>query len=170
MTEALFIVGIFQSVLDEIIEAQQNHPGEAHYLQPYSSTRILALSQSPPTSQNPMRLYISTTERQDTVAYTGQIVAWADTTSMPDEQRGRVYEEIQQRQPAASTLYGSGHGAIGRPSVNLLTVAGLERLDSPFPASELTRVSDGRPYASGRATASGWVSVNLHGSDQEATR
>ena len=162
MLEALFIIGIYQSVLEEIVLSQASSPGEFHYLQPYSSSRIQALSQSPPTIQNPVRLYASTTDHPDIISYTGQIIDWADKTTMPRERWDYVYNEIRLRQPGEGGLYVSGYDDIERPSVNLLTISELVRLSAPFPTTELIKVSDGRPYGSGRTTSGGWSPVYLH--------
>ena len=43
--EALFINGVYQSVLEEIIESQKSDSRKIHYLQPYSTQTIKLLAQ-----------------------------------------------------------------------------------------------------------------------------
>lgn len=60
MRESIFLNGVYESVLEEILEAQRDHPDETFYLQPYSSRKIRQLVEHASTKDNPTPLYIST--------------------------------------------------------------------------------------------------------------
>ena len=51
MVEALYINGIFQSVLEEIVSSQVSRPEESYFLQPYYYLGYVQLRDSPPTPE-----------------------------------------------------------------------------------------------------------------------
>ena len=61
MDVALFINGIFEEVLSDIISAQKAHEDGIFYLQPYKGSIIKLLKDNSPMPDNPIRLYASTT-------------------------------------------------------------------------------------------------------------
>ena len=76
MEKALFINGVYDDVLGEIIESQKNNPGKVFYLQPYSSSAIKLLRTESPTPDSAIPLYISTTNQLNQICYTAEIVGW----------------------------------------------------------------------------------------------
>jgi hypothetical protein len=50
MQPALFINGVFEEVLSELLAAQKKHPGP-HFLQPYSSQKIQLLAKEKPAAE-----------------------------------------------------------------------------------------------------------------------
>jgi len=76
MNYALYINGIYESVLTEIVTAQKNNDNLICYLQPYKSHKINWKKSVLPTEQNPITLYISTTDSLPIVTYKAKIVGW----------------------------------------------------------------------------------------------
>ena len=68
MSSALYINGVFESVLKEIVTAQKNKPDKVCYLQPYSADRIKLLAEAVPAPADPVRLYISLTDSLSVVS------------------------------------------------------------------------------------------------------
>jgi len=60
-SEALFINGVFESVIEEILLIQVHLPEHVMYMQPYASSPITHLRDDPPTPEDPVRVYISVT-------------------------------------------------------------------------------------------------------------
>ncbi|MBH8555401.1 hypothetical protein I8751_24265 [Nostocaceae cyanobacterium CENA357] len=58
---ALFINGVFESVLEEILQVQKVLPEQIMFLQPYSGKTMKQLRDNLPSVESPMRLFISTT-------------------------------------------------------------------------------------------------------------
>jgi len=44
MNKAIYLMGVYKVVLDEILNSQQENPGSINYLQPYSSKPIRLLA------------------------------------------------------------------------------------------------------------------------------
>ena len=66
----------------EILEIQKYLPEQILYLQPYSSNRVVELAERPPSTEEPVRLFISTTEDLPTVRYVCEIVGWEDKRTL----------------------------------------------------------------------------------------
>jgi hypothetical protein len=156
--EALFINGVYESVLLEIIRVQSVLPEQVLFLQPYSSGAMAHLQAQPPTSASPMRLFLSTTTDLATVRYVGEIVGWDDKRSLAGPRWAVLNRVIAALQPDEGGLYDLSSAARGK-CVNLLHVRRLQRLEHPFSVELLRKTSDGTPISSGRATAGGWVYV-----------
>lgn len=56
--EALFLNGVYEDVLREILLIQKELPEQILFLQPYSSNTITRLRDDPPSVESPMRLLI----------------------------------------------------------------------------------------------------------------
>ncbi|MFH1235804.1 MAG: hypothetical protein V1685_02595 [Parcubacteria group bacterium] len=156
--EALFINGVFEDVLQEILRIQKELPEHIMYLQPYSSDPIVHLRDDPPTDEAPVLLYLSITTDLSTVHYTAEIVGWDDKREIPQAKRDALNRVIGTLQPNETGLYDASR-VEGKPSVNLLHIRRLRRVDPPFSVSCLIKTIDGKPVSPGRTTAGGWAYV-----------
>ena len=155
---ALFINGIYEVVLDDIAKAQAADPGLLLYLQPYAGSAIAALRDSPPSKDDSVLLYASTTSDLERVHYTAEIVRWDDKTQLGPARRNLIERRLAQYQPTEDGLYdaaGDGDGT----SINLLTVRNIVKIPEPFPVEHLIKVSDNQPHGK-RTTAGGWSYVH----------
>lgn len=158
-SEALFINGVFESVLEEILLVQRWLPEHIMFLQPYSSDPIVHLRDNPPTIDDPTHLFLSITTDLPTIHYAAEIVGWDDKRTLPEEKHDAVNRLIWTLQPGETGLYDASR-VEGKQSVNLLYVRRLHKLDQPFTVAELTKTTDGLPVSPDRTTAGGWVYVN----------
>ena len=156
--EALFINGVFENVLEEILQIQNELPEHIMYLQPYSSDPIVHLRDDPPTDEAAVLLYLSITTDLSMVHYTAEIVGWDDKREIPHAKRKVLNRVIATLQPNESGLYDASR-VEGKPSVNLLHIRRLRRVDPPVSVSRLIKTVDGKPVSPGRTTAGGWAYV-----------
>lgn len=141
---ALYINGVFESVLTEILGAQEEHPGITCYLQPHGSSPIKRLVEAQPTRETPITLYLSTSTRLDLVTYQATIIGWEDKQKMPDERRALLDQHIKRHQPGEEEIYLTSNK--GQDCVNLIHVQNLQKLHAPFSVSNLIKLSDDSPY------------------------
>ena len=87
--QALYINGIFSTVFDEILAAHKSYPRRHYYLQPHSGYPVAYLKDHPPSHDDPVRLYASTSEDLQHVQYTAEIIRWEDKRLIPDDKRAR---------------------------------------------------------------------------------
>jgi hypothetical protein len=155
---ALFINGIYRSVLDEIRSTQSQHPEMTLFLQPYSSSPIARLRDNMPSPESPVTLYASTTNKLDTVSYTAEIVGWENKLTMTPARRQEVNATLKTFQPGEGEgddrLYNAS-STPGSPSLNLLHIRRMVKLDAPFSVAELIKVSDGKPLSTNRSRSGG---------------
>lgn len=156
--EALFLNGVYEDVLKEILQIQSQLPEHIMYLQPYSSDPIVHLRENPPTDQSSVLLYISITTDLSMVHYTAEIVRWDDKRTISPEKRNVLNRVIWTLQPNETGLYDASR-VEGKPSVNLLHIRKLSRIEPPFSVSRLIKTGDGKPLSTGRTTAGGWAYV-----------
>lgn len=160
--EALFLNGVYQSVLDEILAVQSVLPEQIMFLQPYKSVAIVRLRDDRPSVDDPMRLLISLTSDLPTVRYTAEIVGWDDKRQLRGTPRHRVLTRlICTLQPNEDGLYNLSQAEDGE-SVNLLHVRRLRPVSSPFSVSRLTK-TEGGAVSDQRATSGGWAYVQTAG-------
>ena len=157
--QTLFINGIFRTVLDEILEIQSGTPEKILFLQPYSGLPIVMLRDNPPTIEDPVRLYASTTDDLATVSYTADIVCWEDKTLLDSSRRDAVDRTIKCFQRREGGLYEKSP-TTGRPCLNLLSIQRLVKLVSPCSVANLTKISDGKPLSTNRTQSGGWSYVH----------
>jgi hypothetical protein len=157
--EALFLNGVYESVLEEILAIQSVLPEQIMFLQPYKSVAIIRLRDDRPSVDDPMQLLVSLTTSLATVSFSGEIVGWDDKRQLPGSARHRVLNRlICTLQPNEGGLYNLSQAQDGE-SVNLLHVRRL-RLAKPFSVSRLTK-SDGEPESDHRTTAGGWAYIRM---------
>ena len=161
---ALFINGIYRSVLDEILSTQSQQPEITLFLQPYGGGAIVRLRDNVPSPESPVALYASTTARLDTVSYAADVVGWENKLTMTEARRQEVSDALNRFQPGegedGNPLYNASQTP-GSPSLNLLHVHRMVKLDAPFSVAELTKISDGKPLSTNRSRSGGYSYVRM---------
>lgn len=152
---ALYLNGVYESVLHEIIIAQKENPNLICYLQPYKQQRIVYLDESKPTPKKPIQLYISTTTNLEQVSYRATIVGWEDKQTIPPQRLDELNKHIQHYQPKEEEIYQIYEG---KRLKNLISVISLELLPYPFPVSDLIKTVDCTSYQT-RSMSGGWAPV-----------
>ncbi len=138
--------GIYRKPLEDILEEQSRNPELTLFLQPYTGRAIKRLLKNPPSPKSPVTLYASTTEQLHDVCYTAEIVGWENKLSMPPARHTQLEAIIRQYQPTEDGLYNASPTE-NKPSLNLLHVRRMTKLDPPFSVTQLVKVSDGEPLA-----------------------
>jgi hypothetical protein len=159
--EALFINGIFESVLEEILEIQGPLPDQILFLQPYAGSRIAHFVGEEPTTADPVRLYLSTSTALGLVAYQAEVVGWSDKTKLSNEERSALNRIIWSLQPHEHGLYDKAKRG-GPASMNLLHIRRLNPVKPRFKVRRLSKTSNGTPLAK-RTTSGGWAYVHRIG-------
>ncbi len=159
---AFFENGVYETVLTEIITAQEINPNITSYIQPYSSGTTVYLKEQEPTPDNPITFYISTTTNLGTVQYIGEIIGWEDKRELfvSDPNRVQVLNKhILEFQPGEKEIYKYSDDTKTKECVNLISIRNLRKLALPFSVSMLVKVSDGTPLKATRSQAGGWSEV-----------
>lgn len=154
VNHALFINGIFRTVLDQILATQANNPGHPLFLRPSSSSPIAMLKTRPPTSDAPVILYASTTDDLNMVSHTAEVIKWEDITDISPARIEHVNEILSLHQPCEGLISGQSES-----SINLLSIRRLTKFLESFSTGELVKVSDGQPLSDNRTRAGGWSPV-----------
>lgn len=154
--KAFFLNGVYDSVLREILTSQNDHSGEIFFLQPYKSERMTAFADNPPNSEEPVLVYISTTDDLKHVRYVAEIVDWEDKRQVPPDRWSLLNKRIRKLQPEEKEIYKTVRGLECR---NLLSIRNLRQLAKPFSVAQLTKISDGQPLSSNRSRSGGWSYV-----------
>ncbi|HEY9894658.1 MAG TPA: hypothetical protein V6D34_04475, partial [Candidatus Sericytochromatia bacterium] len=157
---ALFINGVYESVLEEILQVQALLPEQIMFLQPYSGYGIKALRKNLPSVESPMRLFVSITDDLATIRYQAEIVGWEDKQVLPEIKKQVINRLIATLQPGEKELYDAAKSGTGK-SVNLLYIRRLQKVRSPFSVEQLRKESDGKPLSPARTTSGGWSPVKL---------
>src|SRR3954470_16988600 len=147
MRDALYINGVFDSVLKEIVKVQSAVPDQPLFLQPYANAYVSILAKSPPTTEDPVRLFVSISDDLSAVRYVGEIIGWGDKGTMPPNVK-HVFERLLQTfQPGEKNFYEKG--------VNAIMVRRIVELEKPFPVSTLIVRSTMKAHGV-RTTPGGW--------------
>lgn len=157
MSTALFINGIYDAVMTEILAAQIAEPGNESFLQPYSGSIVRMLKENPPSSSSPVRLYISTTENLSKICYTAEIIKWEDKREIDEPRRQTVLRHLEKFQTKECDLFRGQELGEGK-AVNLVTIRNLRSLETLLPTSFLVKKSDREPLKK-RTRAGGWSEV-----------
>lgn len=157
MSTALYINGIYDTVLSEILAAQESRGGGSSFLQPYKSQIIAMLKRGAPSAKNPIRLYTSTTENLDNICYTAEIIRWEDKRTLSPPRKKEINEHLRQLQPNETALF-EGAQEEGSEGVNLLTIRNLKKLGTLYATSILKKTSDGLSLKK-RSRSGGWSEV-----------
>lgn len=159
--EALFINGVYEGVLQDIVACQALVPEQVLYLQPYSAQRIIKLYEWVPSIEHPVTLYLSTTEALETVSYSAEIVGIRDKSALTDGTADLIGRTIEAFQPTEDGVYMSARGIECR---NLLSVLGMRKLEESFGVTDLQLLSTSEHASGPRSTAGGWWYVRQMGS------
>ncbi len=156
--QAIYLNGVFQSVLDEIVATQCQIPHWALFMQPHSASPIVYLRDNLPSPSDPVKLYASVSTDLQHVRYTANIISWRDKSKIPhgSELRKGIEKTLADYQPGEGGLYNIPEDGF---SCNLLYVSHMKRLESPFRVDRLILKSDSRPLSPNRTTAGGWAYV-----------
>ena len=141
MSTALFINGIYDAVMTDILAAQTSGESES-FLQPYRGAIIRMLKKNLPSSSSPVRLYVSTTENLSKICYTAEIVKWEDKRRISDARRREVLHHLERFQPKECNLFRGTELGEGK-AVNLITIRNLQSLGSFHQTSVLKKTSNG---------------------------
>ena len=107
METALFMNGVYEAGLDEIIKSKETNPDRVFYLQPYSSFSIKQFKNSPPDSQNSVPIYISTTVQLNQICYMAYIVGWDNKTELSQARLAFLNDHIKIISQAKGNLFPS---------------------------------------------------------------
>ena len=155
MEKALYINGVYEGVLDEILKLQESNPGKTFYLQPYSGSSIKQLKNKPPNQTSPLPLYISTTAQLNQICYVADIIGWEDKNKIPAERLSKLNEHIKLFQPNENEIY---FDAQGKKCVNLISIINLKKLTNQLSTSILIKESNGEALKP-RSRSGGWSYV-----------
>lgn len=142
MRQALYLNGVYEDVLEEIVNAQSTNPALVCFLQPYNNRRIKLLAENPSTQDSPIQLYISTTDSLGVVSYLGEIVGWENKHHLWDNaaRLKQLNKHMKKYQPNENEIYLRNHN--GRLCLNLIHIRYLMRLAFPMPVTSLVKASD----------------------------
>ncbi|MEJ7595143.1 MAG: HNH endonuclease [Planctomycetaceae bacterium] len=157
MATALFINGIYNGVLTEILAAQEARSGGDSFLQPYKRSVIRMLRKQTPTPEVPTRLYISTTDLLPQISYTAEIIGWDDKRKITEDRHNTIRRHLEEHQPNDLNLF-NGAGEHGQSAVNIIAIRNLRQMETLFETGRLTKVSDGTPLKK-RTRSGGWCEV-----------
>ncbi|MBT4733118.1 HNH endonuclease [Candidatus Woesearchaeota archaeon] len=157
MSQALFLNGVFQSVLEEVLQTYRNNSNLTCYLQPYTSRFITLLRDELLSSTNPIKLYISTTSNLNLVEYTADIVGWNNKGELDSAKLEELNNHIKKNQPNETDIY-LDRGDPESPCVNLISIKNLKSITNPFSVKRLIKTSDKKPCKP-RTQAGGWSYV-----------
>ena len=158
MSKSLFLNGVYEATLDEIVKTQTKHPGTTCYLQPYKGDKMRLLAEEAPSPAHPIVFYASLTDSLGQVHYKGNIVGWTDKRELKnDQQKLQLLDaHISKFQPSEAKVHLTTLD--GKPYVNLLAVKDVSRFETSVPVSCFIKVADGKPLKK-RTRAGGWSPV-----------
>jgi len=152
MEKALFINGVYESVLEEIVKSQEENSSMVFYLQPFSTSPIKKLKNSPPDERSPMSLYLSTTGQLNQICYIAKIVGWEDKKELSQERLDFLNNHIKKYQPKEGEIY---FQVRGKNCVNLISIINLRKITNQLSVTNLIKESNGEPLKH-RSRSGGW--------------
>jgi len=156
--EALFLNGVYESVLNDILDIQEILPEQILYLQPYSSERIVHLAENPPSIDDPVRLLMSVTDDLPNVKFICEIVGWDDKRDLAGIKLDVLNRIIYTLQWPEQGVYKTIND-LGSECVNLIYVRRLTKLSQPIYVQELINSTTNEHLSPNRTTAGGWIYV-----------
>ena len=158
----LFLNGVYEGTLEDIIKAQIEKADLSYFLQPYSTGLIRPLADNIPTTLNPLPLFLSTTKDCGEVAYIAEIVNWEDKRNIVDSRLNVINKQLKKYQPSEE------NGCYletdtGKSYVNLISIINLQKLENPFRVGNLIKISNNEPYK--ERTRSGGTSAVYYDSN-----
>jgi hypothetical protein len=159
-SEAIFLNGVFEDVLQDILIEQSKDPDAVTFLQPYAGDPIAKLRDDTPNATDIMQLLISTTQDLNTVRYAAEIVGWEDKANLSPARRKHLNEYFQNHQCREG--FNSNRRSNGKLPRNLIHVRHMRKLKTPFSVGLLIKLSDNKPASPKRTRAGGWTNVKKH--------
>jgi hypothetical protein len=150
---SLFINGVYDDVLRDILAVQSVLPEQILFLQPYAKGNIAKLAENSPTVEKPVRVFFSLTNKLNKVCYTGKLVGWHDKQALGEKELMVMNRLIYMFQRTEAGVYMDAN------EKNLLSIWRLKKLSDPFSVSELIKISDNSPLSTDRTTSGGWSYV-----------
>ncbi len=142
MRKSLFLNGVYESVLEEILEAQKEYPNKIFYLQPYSSHTIRLLADNAPSEKKPIPLYISTTTDLDKICFEAKVVGWENKQELSQVRLDELNKHIKQYQPNEEEIYLK----VGDSEcINLISICDLNRLPNKYSVKNLIKTGNDEP-------------------------
>ncbi len=139
MDTALFINGVFDTVLTEILNAQNDLHAEESFLQPHSGRVIRPLKRHLPAPSSPVRLYVSTSENLNNICYTAEIINWEEKPKISELRRQAVRQHLKKYQPK------EGEDLDKKTQANLITIRNLQKLETQLSTGLLIKTTDKQP-------------------------
>lgn len=162
MGQSLFLNGVYEGVLEEILVAQTRNSRIYNYLQPYKSQAIKILKNNDFIENPKITLYISTTTNLTMVTYVADIVGWENKETIHKGSNQKLLKKlnkhIKEYQPSEGSIYLYSDNAKEKKCINLISIKNLKKLSIPFSTSNLIKVSNNTPYKP-RTQAGGWSVV-----------
>lgn len=160
MKQAIFLNGVYEEVLEEIIKAQGKNDGLVCYLQPFKAQAVKLLEENKPSETISVSLYISLTSSLNLVGYTAQIVGWEDKRKLVNNTERLIVlnKHIEDHQPKEKEIYFYSDEEKINQCVNLLAVKNLKKITNPFSIKNLIKIGDNTPCKP-RTQAGGWSYV-----------
>ena len=158
--EGIFINGVFDGIMEDIVDRHETLPEHILYLQPYSGRPIAELKKNPPSVELPKKIFLSTSSHLDKIIYVGQLVGWEDKQKMSVERKieiSKVIKEFQRSEKGG--LYNAYN--IEDLGANVLLVRRVKKLHSPVGVENLIKVSNNEPLSSARSRSGGYSYVNI---------
>ena len=159
---ALFLNGVYEDVLNDILAVHSHLPEQILFLQPYSSGRIKELAENPPSVDDPVRVLMSITTDLNRVHFIGEIVGWSDKSKLNEQELmviNRIIYMFQRTEPGVYMQVGK------IKCKNLLLVRRLRRLSRPFSVEKLIKISTDEALSPERTTSGGWSYVDNPSND-----
>ena len=143
--KALFMSGNYKDNLQKIADVQAEDPEQVLFIQPHGNRRIAYLRNNPPSVDDPVTMYCSTSKEKNVVHFTGEVVGWDDKTTISPQKREVIDKVIKTLQAPEPGVYDVG--------CNLIHIRRLVRVESPFSVDKLVKVSDDEPLSPNKWTA-----------------
>ena len=124
---------------------------------PWKKNVIKFLKNRQPTPDDPVRLYVSTTENLSQICYTAEVIRWEDKRELSNQRREEVAAVLIQDQPDEADYF-MEFDKNANKAVNLVTIRSLRHLDSLHATSLLQKASDDLRLKK-RSRAGGWSEV-----------
>lgn len=140
MEYAMYLNGVFEEGLREILGVQFTEPNRVCYLQPHGSNVIKRLLEERPSLANPVKIYMSTTTLLSHVSYSADIIDWRHKDHITDSELKTLNEHIRQYQPNEQSIYMEING---KKPANLIAIKGLTKHEVPFSVTTLKKIEDG---------------------------
>jgi 5-methylcytosine-specific restriction protein A len=153
METALFINGVFESVLTGILHAQNVLHAEESFLQPHSGSVIQTLGKHLPTPSSPIRLYVSTSKNLNNICFTAEIIKWEEKSKISELRRQAVRQHLKKFQPIEE------EGIDDKTQTNLITIRNLQKLETQLSTGLLIKTSDKQPLKARKPPGGGWSEV-----------